>query len=351
MQVLLGIIFHLTGGVAAGSFYMPYKKVHGWKWESYWIVGGLFSWLIIPPIVAWLTLPGFSEIVTQASIKTIAYTIFFGFLWGIGGLTFGLGIRYLGMSLGNSIILGCSAAFGGIVPAIYYDFSPSKGKITFTEMISHSWGRIVLLGILVCLLGIGLCGWAGLMKEKQLHAKLKTKNNTEFNLKKGLLVALCSGVLSACFNFGIEAGKPLSEMAIAMGFNPLFQNNVIFVVLLWGGLAANLIWCAFLNIRNRSLHDYVNKEVPLFKNYLFCVLAGTTWFMQFFFYGMGESKLGNGPSSWVFHMLAIILVGNIWGIRLKEWKEVNKKATYVISLGIAVISLSVVILGFGNYLA
>ena len=351
MQVLLGIFFHLTGGVAAGSFYMPYKKVRGWNWESYWIIGGIFSWLIVPPVFAWLSLPGFPEIIALASITTISYTILFGFLWGIGGLTFGLGIRYLGMSLGNSIVLGCSAAFGAIVPAIYYDLIPSKGKTTFTEMINHSWGRVVLVGILVCLLGIGICGWAGMMKEKQLSNKAKNKNNTEFHLAKGLIVAVCSGVLSACFNFGIEAGKPLAEAAIDMGYNSLYQNNATFVVLLWGGLIPNLFWCTLLNFKNKSFADYTKKSVPLFKNYFFCALAGTTWFMQFFLYGMGESELGNGSSSWVLHMLAIILVANIWGIILKEWKGVDKKAKYTISTGIMVILISVAILAYGNYLA
>jgi L-rhamnose-H+ transport protein len=351
MQVLLGILFHLTGGVAAGSFYVPYKKVRGWSWESYWIVGGLFSWLIVPPIIAWLTLPGFPEIIAKAPITTISFTILFGLLWGIGGLTYGLGIRFLGMSLGNSVILGFSAAFGAIVPAVYYDMFPSTGKITFTEMITHSWGRVILVGILVCLLGIGICGWAGMMKEKQLGPKVKNKNNTEFDLKKGLVVAICSGILSACFNFGIEAGKSMAEAAVAMGFNPLYQNNVTFVILLWGGLATNLFWCVFLNIKNHTFADYTKKSVPLIKNYLFCALAGTIWFMQFFFYGMGESKLGNGASSWVLHMIAIILVGNIWGLVLKEWKGVNKKTKYTIGTGIAVILCAVAILGYGNYLA
>jgi len=351
MQVLLGILFHLTGGVAAGSFYMPYKKVRGWNWESYWIVGGLFSWLILPPLIAWLTLPDFFQIIVQASGTTVGYTLLFGVLWGIGGLTFGLGIRYLGMSLGNSIVLGFSAAFGSLVPAIYYDFFQSTGKTTFTELITHTWGQVVLFGILVCLIGIGICGWAGLMKEKQLGSKAKNRTNVEFNLTKGVLVAICSGILSACFNFGIEAGKPLANTAVTMGFNPLYQNNVIFVLLLWGGLTSNLVWCVFLNVRNNSFSDYTKKSVPLFKNYLFCALAGTTWFLQFFFYGMGESKLGNGATSWVLHMLAIILVGNIWGIVLKEWKDVNNKTKYMITLGITVILSSVGILGYGNYLA
>ncbi len=350
MQVLLGVIFHFIGGFASGSFYMPYKKVKQWNWESYWIIGGLFSWLIVPPLAAYLTIPGFVEIIKATPIDTIKYTLFFGVLWGFGGLTYGLGVRYLGMSLGNSVVLGFCSAFGALVPSIYYNFNPTQGKTTFNELIGTTWGRIVLVGVLICLLGIYLSGKAGMMKEKEMTEIEKQKSVAEFNLVKGLVVAIFSGIMSACFNFGIEAGKPMAEAAVAHGLNPLFQNNVIYVILLWGGLATNFIWCFILNTKNKSFGDYTNKETPLLKNYLLSALAGTTWFLQFFFYGMGESKLGNGASSWILHMAFIILVANMWGIVLKEWKGVSKKTKATITLGIATIILSVLVVGYGNSL-
>src|SRR5678816_311765 len=154
MQVILGVIFHFIGGFASGSFYIPFKKVKGWHWESYWIVGGLFSWLIVPPLAAFITVPGFAEIIRQTDSSTLALTYMFGLLWGIGGLTYGLGVRYLGVSLGSSIILGLCMVFGALIPAIFYDFSPVEGKDTFSMMIGSVWGRTVLLGLLVCVLGI-----------------------------------------------------------------------------------------------------------------------------------------------------------------------------------------------------
>ena len=350
MQVLLGVIFHFIGGFASGSFYMPYKKVKQWNWESYWIIGGLFSWLIVPPLAAYLTIPGFVEIIKATPIDTIKYTLFFGVLWGFGGLTYGLGVRYLGMSLGNSVVLGFCSAFGALVPSIYYNFNPTQGKTTFNELIGTTWGRIVLVGVLICWLGIYLSGKAGMMKEKEMTEIEKQKSVAEFNLVKGLVVAIFSGIMSACFNFGIEAGKPMAEAAVAHGMNPLFQNNVIYVILLWGGLATNFIWCFILNTKNKSFGNYTNKETPLLKNYLLSALAGTTWFLQFFFYGMGESKLGNGASSWILHMAFIILVANMWGIVLKEWKGVSKKTKATITLGIATIILSVLVVGYGNSL-
>lgn len=350
MQVLLGVIFHFIGGFASGSFYMPFKKVRSWKWESYWIVGGLFSWLIVPPIAAALTIPDFASIISAASSDVLFYTIGFGILWGFGGLTYGLAVRYLGMSLGNSVVLGFCSAFGALVPSIYYDLFPSEGKTTFSELIGTSWGLVVFAGIVICLLGIYVCGRAGMMKEKNLPDTEKRSSVAEFNLTKGLLVAIFSGIMSACFNFGIEAGKPMAEQAVALGWDPLFQNNVSYVVLLWGGLSTNLVWCLLLNFRNRSFSDYTNSASPLIANYLFSAVAGTTWFLQFFFYGMGESKLGNGASSWILHMACIILVANMWGIGLNEWKGVKPATKRMITLGVITILLSVAIVGYGNYL-
>ena len=409
MQVILGVIFHFIGGFASGSFYMPFKKVRGWAWESYWIIGGLFSWLVVPPIAAWLTIPGFSEIIANTDSSTLAYTYLFGLLWGIGGLTYGLGVRYLGVALGSSIILGLCMVFGALIPSVYYQFFNEEGKDTISAIAGSNWGLTVLGGLVVCVIGIIICGKAGIMKEKQINADDSSAlvkkeferqkqpqpviaeemaaagmgyrheaynemaeasdgaachpappsatSNTEYKFALGLTVAIISGILSACFNFGLEAGQPMSIVAndVWKAANPaqgefLFRNNVIYVVVLWGGLTTNLIWCMILNARNKTFSDYTNKKTPLLRNYLLSALAGTTWFLQFFFYGMGESKLGNGASSWILHMSFIILVANMWGLISNEWKGVSKKTKNTIVAGVITIILAVLIVGYGNYL-
>jgi len=406
MQVILGVIFHFIGGFASGSFYMPFKKVKGWAWESYWIVGGLFSWLIVPPLAAWLTIPHFSEIIAQTPTSTLFYTFLFGLLWGIGGLTYGLGVRYLGVALGSSIILGLCMVFGSLIPSIYYQFVPHAGKDTISLIAGSKWGLFVLAGLVVCIIGIVLCGRAGMLKERQMNgtaplpgpggtlkklasepvaeeaaiagigyrheaydeivAEPKTvaasahgasSTAVEYKFALGLTVAIISGVLSACFNFGLEAGKSMADVAnkIWVDAHPaqgefLFRNNVIYVVLLWGGLTTNLIWCMILNARNKTFGDYTNKKTPLWSNYLLSALAGTTWFLQFFFYGMGESRLGNGASSWILHMSFIILVANMWGLISKEWKGVSSRTKNILFAGVATIILAVLIVGYGNYL-
>lgn len=350
MQAILGVFFHFLGGFASGSFYIPYKKIRGWAWESYWIVGGIFSWLFVPFIAAYLTVPDFISIIRSTNGSTLFWTYVMGVLWGIGGLTFGLAMRYLGLSLGMSVALGFTSAFGALVPPIYRDVFTPATQHTFSAMISSRSGLLILLGVAVCLIGIYICGKAGTLKEKELSNEQKKEGVKEFDIKKGLIVATISGILSACFNFGIEAGKPMAEIAIQKGANPLFQNNVIFIVILWGGLTTNFIWCMVLNSRNKTFSDYTNTNTPLSRNYIFAALAGTTWFLQFFFYGMGESKLGNGASSWILHMAFIILVSSMWGIAFHEWKGVSRKTSRMIQLGIATIILSVLIVGYGNSL-
>lgn len=348
MQAVFGVIFHFIGGFASASFYVPFKKVVGWAWESYWIIGGIFSWIIVPFIAAYVTVPGFMDIISNADSSVIFWTYFLGALWGIGGLTFGLAVRYLGISLGQSVALGFCSAFGALMPPVYYDLFTEEASGTFSSMLSSTGGKLVIAGVLVCILGIYICGKAGMMKEEELSDEQKKVSVKDFDLKKGLAVAIISGILSACFNYGIVAGHPMADMAVEMGSNPLFQNNVTFILIMLGGFTTNFIWCMYLNTRNKTFSDYSNKKTPLLKNYLFSALAGATWYMQFFFYGMGEIKLGSGASSWILHMAFIIILSNIWGIALKEWKGVRKKTFTTLIAGIAVIILSVVMVGYGN---
>ncbi|MFV0365297.1 MAG: L-rhamnose/proton symporter RhaT [Mangrovibacterium sp.] len=363
MQALLGILFHSFGGAASGSWYMPYNYVKKWRWEIYWIIGGLFSWLIVPFVAVLLTTPSWQEIIgsTDSSVLNLTYTL--GVLWGIGGLTYGLGIRYLGMSLGNSVLLGITSVVGSLGLPILRNVGSLAEVLpagdSFTDMLATASGRLVLFGILVLMVGIVLCGKAGLMKDRDITDKKDADGvNTEFNLTKGLVIAGISGVLSAFFNFGIDAGKQMGEaareVAVANDFSfvsngtYLFENNIIFMVILWGGLTSNLIWSLYLIFKNKSAGDLADSSTPLLKNYLFCALAGTTWFLQFFFYGMGETKIGNGASSWILHMSTIILTANFWGFYRKEWAGVSNKTRTTIYLGVGLILLSVIIMGLAK---
>ena len=344
MNSFLGILFHAIGGFAAGSFYLPIKKIKKWSWESGWLVNGFFAWLIVPWIISLLTVPETVTILSNTELSTLFWTYFFGVLWGIGGLTFGMTMRYLGMSLGMALALGLTAAFGTLIPPIY------EGK--FNMLLKTTSGLIVLAGIGICLLGIIVCGRAGIMKDKQLSDEEKQKGVKEFNLKKGIIVAIFAGIMSACFAFGIAAGNPISELAVQNNAPVLWQNGPVFIVILAGGFTSNFIWCAYLNIKTKSYKDYNNRKAPLKINYLFAALAGTTWYCQFMFYGMGSTQMSEHDfASWTLHMAFIIIFSTMWGLITKEWKGVSKKTALVLTLGLAILIISTIIIGIGNQIA
>lgn len=344
MNAFLGVFFHALGGFASGSFYLPFRKVKGWSWESAWIVGGFASWIIVPLVMGGLTVSGLFPSISSASTTVLFWTYFFGVLWGIGGLTFGLTMRYLGISLGMAVALGFCSAFGTLIPPIW------EGR--FGELLNTRAGNFALLGVLVCLVGIAVCGWAGILKERELDEAAQKAAVAEFNLRKGLIIATISGILSACFAFALSAGRPIAEKAVELGTDPLYQNNAIYPVLLLGGFTTNFIWCMILNFRNKSFGDYSNAKSPLLNNYLWAALAGTTWYFQFFFYGMGDNYLPPSMrfSGWTMHMAFIITFSTLWGLALHEWKGSSKKTFRVVYLGLFLIVFSTVLIGMGSQL-
>lgn len=342
----LGVLFHAIGGLAAGSFYIPFKKVKGWSWETYWLIAGIASWIIAPLVGAYFTVPDFTGVLSAAPSSSLFYCFLFGALWGVGGLTFGLSMRYLGMSLGYALALGACAAFGTLIPPMF-----EAGK--FAGMFQSASGLVVMAGVVVCLLGIGVCGLAGMRKERELSTAEKQAVITEFNFRKGVLVALFAGIMSACMAFAIAAGKPIAEAAVAAGARPVFANNVVFVVIMLGGFATNLAWCVYQHARNNTGGEYLSGGAPKLLNLLLCVVAGVTWYLQFFFYGMGSVKLGEKYdfSSWTLHMAFIIVFSNIWAMLFREWKSASVATRRLVACGIAVLIVSTVIIGYGNKIA
>ena len=367
---ILGVVFHWLGGLASGSFYVPYRRVKHWNWETYWLVGGFFSWIIVPWILGLIMTRDLLAVLREAPSGSIFWAYTFGVLWGLGGLTFGLTMRYLGLSLGMAVALGYTAAFGTLIPPIF------RGEFA-SEVLGTRSGLIILAGVGICMLGIVFAGAAGMSKEKEMSEEQKKASIKEFNLKRGLIVATFSGVMSACFAFGLAAGDPIKALTIQHGTPTLWQGLPVLVVVLLGGFTTNFIWCAILNFRNKTGYQYFNSEIresaeihaadasraalanppmtaaraPILSNYLFSALAGTTWYMQFFFYTMGETQMGRYKfSSWTLHMASIMIFSTLWGIALKEWKETGVRTKMLVAASLAVLVASTVVVGYGNYL-
>jgi len=379
---LLGVFLHWLGGLASASFYVPFRRVKIWAWETYWLVGGFFSWIIAPWLLALLMTSDLIHVLQEAPIRSLFWVYAFGVLWGLGGLTFGLTMRYLGMSLGMAVALGYTAAFGTLMPPIF------RGQFA-TEVLGTNSGLTILAGVGICLLGIVFAGAAGMSKEREMSEEQKRASIKEFNLKKGLFVATFSGVMSACFAYGLAAGDPIKEITLRHGTPTLWQGLPVLVVLLLGGFTTNFIWCVILNVRNRTGYQYFRpatrgglparsdepllenvidapaeqmaeladlKEAnsskdPMLSNYFFSALAGTTWYFQFFFYTMGETQMGRYRfSSWTLHMASIIIFSTLWGIALKEWKGVGSRTKWLVGLSLLVLVSSTIVVGYGNYL-
>jgi hypothetical protein len=499
MNPFLGVFFHWLGGFASGSFYVPYRFVKKWAWETAWLVGGFFSWIIMPTLLASLMTHDLHGVILGQSSNTLLWTYLFGCLWGLGGLTFGLTMRYLGMSLGMGVALGYCAAFGTLLPPIAKLFIPAiPADQTIIEIASTLPGRITLFGVFTTLVGIALAAYAGFNKEQEMSESEKTSVIKEFNFPKGIMVATFSGVMSACFAFGLTAGTPIkidslkaglikgarehgisvsdkgrlddadadmlakdlglspentkfgkivenyekgslsaSDLSTQLSSSPnpvakrladyvnnfekirgdsevvttleglkdfsqkevavtiaiaggdivamnhkyaLWQGLPVLIVVLIGGFTTNFIWCVLLNFKNKTGYQYLSGtvreehlslagagggehggrvegtitadlKVPLLKNYFFSALAGTIWYLQFFFYTMGESQMGRYSfASWTLHMASIIIFSTMWGWIFHEWKGSSKKTHLLIALGIATLILSTIVIGYGTWL-
>lgn len=342
MNTLLGLIIIAIGSFGQSSSYVPIKKVKEWSWESFWLTQGLFAWLVFPLLGALPAIPEGSNLIELWSTGGAFKSILFGVLWGIGGLTFGLSMRFLGVALGQSIALGTCAAFGTIFPAIL------TGKDLF-----HGEGLLLLTGVCITLAGISIIGYAGSLRSRNMSEEEKKAAIKDFALTKGLLVALLAGVMSACFALGLEAGIPIKEAALAGGVKPLFAGlPVIFLVTL-GGFFTNAAYCIQQNIKNKTGKEYFSapKKI-LVNNILFCALAGILWYSQFFGLEMGKSFLTDSPAllafSWSILMSLNVIFSNVWGILLKEWKGVRVKTIATLILGLIILIFSIIVVAISQ---
>lgn len=341
MTTILGLLLIFLGAFSSGSFAVPFGGVKGWTWENYWLSTGLFSFIVLPLIVCLLLVNDFGELMTQISFNDFSSIFLLGAVYGIGSLTFGLSMRYLGLSLGYALSLGLMAAIGTLVPPAL------DGR--FYMLIETFHGNMVLLGILISLIGIAGIAVSGYQKD-QFNSKKEKEETNEFDFKKGVVAAVMTGVLASAMSLGIERGNVVSQLAADTGTNPLFSGNPTMLIMLLGTFVTTLIWCTFLMFKNKSLIEFKNYSLSVsVKNLALTALAGLLWYVQFIFFGAGKSMMGKYTfAAWGILMSFTIVVAMLWGLFKGEWKGLPSKTRYTMFVSLGIILVGTFIIGWFN---
>jgi L-rhamnose-H+ transport protein len=337
--VMLGILWHLVGAASAACFYAPFKKVRRWSWETMWSIGGLMSWLILPWAVSYVLLPDFWRYYSSFSLSTLLPVFLFGAMWGIGNVNYGLTMRYLGMSMGIGIAIGITLVVGTLMTPLL------QGR--FVALFSSAGGQLTLLGVAIALVGVIIVSWAGVLKERAMGIRAE-----EFNLRKGLLLAVMCGIFSAGMSFAMDAAKPMHQAAADLGIDPLYVALPSYVVIMGGGALVNLAYC-FIRLAVKTdlsvKADFSQAKSLLVANVLFSLLGGTMWYLQFFFYAWGHANIPAQYDfiSWMLHMSFYVLCGGLVGLLLREWKNSGRRPVSVLCIGCLTIILAANVVGLG----
>ena len=341
----LGIVIFALGGLAGAVFYLPFSKVKNWAWESYWLVYALVGLLIVPWALAFTTSPNVLSVLREAEGKDVLYCFLCGAAWGIGGLTWGLMIRYLGVGLGLAIGCGLCAAAGTLIPPAL------EGE--FGKLLQPGAGITSLVGVVVALVGIALVGMAGMSKENEVSEEEKKKAVAEFNFKLGITVAIFSGLMSSAMSFGLQGGSKIEELALVTdpSTSATWKGMPVLAIVLLGGFVVNFGWCVILNLKNKTGGDYLKKATPLAGNFVFAAIAGAIWCSQFISFKLGEPAMGSTSYvGWQVLMASAILFGTLLGIWMGEWKGTSGKTRNLLASGLVLLVLSSVIAGYSGYL-
>lgn len=341
MEVINGVLYHAVGASSAALCYTPQKKVRGWAWQTYWMAQAFICWLVLPVIVALMTIPELFTVLKEAPVAAMQKSFFLGMAYGIGGTAFGIAIRYVGFSLTYALAVGISCVLGTLLPPIVNG--------TLREVLNSTGGSYLSAGVIMGAIGIGLCGIAGRNKEKDLEKNNDSK--TVFSLAKGLPLCLLAGILSALYGFSLDQGQPIADIAAKYGAGN-FQGNVVYIFSNTGAFITTAIYCLYLHRKEKTLKEYSSipgGKLPV--NYLMAILTGCLWYGQFFFYGLGHVRMGNYKfSSWAIHMIMLVLLSSVAGLLMKEWKNCSSKTMRMLLIALSVLILAVLTLTYGNYL-
>ena len=342
-NILLGLLLIGSGAFTAGSFAIPFGRVKSWRWETYWLIYCIGAYTIFPFIACLVVAPSFPDVYRQVEGDVLLNVFLLGAVYGVGNLSFGLSLRYLGISLGYAMSLGLMLAIGTLIPPVL------DGRLKI--MVSESGGTLLITGVIIACIGIAFTGWAGYLKEISVSDQDKKMSISEFSFYKGVLAALLVGITGSAMSLGFEKAVSINEIAALNGIDPLFTSLPVMLLLLSGTLVTTILWCVYLGIRNKSLSDYIKSDTGkiLIGNYIFSLLAGLLWFSQFILFGMGKSKMGPFTfTSWGILMGMTIVFATLWGFYRSEWKGAPLKIKLFLIFSLVIIIVSSYIIGISG---
>lgn len=337
--IISAIGWHMVGAASAAAFYAPIGKVKRWSWETTWAIAGIFSWVLLPIGVSWWLLPDFFAFYEAIDSDVLLRAALFGGMWGIGNVNYGLTMRYLGMSLGIGIAIGTTLVVGTLLPPFM------QGHFLF--LFQSRAGLITLAGIIVALIGVAIVTYAGHQKEKQLGVSAE-----QFDLKKGLILAIMCGIFSSGMSFAIEAAKPMETAALQLGVDPLYAALPSYVIIMGGGALINFAYCFGRLAFKRDLSFKADCSQPArvnLKNGAMAATGGTMWYLQFFFYAWGAAHVPQQVSyvNWMLHMSGYVLFGGLAGLALGEWTQVTRRPVAILWIGMIIIIVAANLVGLG----
>jgi L-rhamnose-H+ transport protein len=341
---LFGVLLHGVGAFFAATCYTPQKQVKRWSWQTYWLTQAAFCWFLLPILGAVLTIPDLGAVLREAPRSAMLSSFLLGAAYGIGGTAFGISIRYIGFSLTYAIAVGLSSVLGTLIPPLV------RGALGAT--LSKPGAGWVVAGIAVGAAGIAGAGLAGRLKELDLAGR---QEKGEFALMKGLLLSLLAGVLSAVYGYALEAGEPIADVASAHGAGA-YRGNVVYIFANTGAFLTTASYCLWLHARHRTLGELFElaagaEKARLPVNWAMAVVTGLFWYGQFFFYNLGHVRMGHYKfTSWTIHMIMLVLISNLVGIVLREWRACRRVTHTTIAAALAVLVGAVLLLTYGNYL-
>ena len=333
MELLLPFVLLIFACIFQGSFGLGMKYMSPLSWEAWWLIHVTIAMILFPLLWAIIVVPNLFEIISSSPIESIQMAMLYGFLWGIGGIMFGVSVPYIGLSLTMGIVMGLAGSIGSLIP--FFQGSNSTSDPVFSY---------VLVGLLISLIGVAFTAKAGIDRDK-LQNSTESKNKS--NITKGILIAVVCGVLSALLNVGFSNAAPIAKTAENFGVITRNSSLVAWVVVLWGAFLMNALYCVYLLFKNNTWRSF--SEVNSFKAYRWSVIAGLCWFAALGVYGQGAALLGDiGPIiGWPILLGLSLIISNYWAYKAGEWRNA-KKPFNLLLMGLVILILSATVLGFGS---